>query len=114
MPTNRTKISRRRKPQITPEMVTLFKRARALHDKQDAWEEDGGRRREYLDTTRDLHSLMGRYPHQENVCTTIGADEPPTWMDASSHDDARWIADYKEAVELRREFERLADEKATS
>jgi hypothetical protein len=67
-----------------------------------------GTRREFLDVSRDLHSLMGRYPHQENVCDTIGEDAPPEWMAT----DARRLADFKEAVRLRRQFERLAEEMA--
>jgi hypothetical protein len=51
---------------------------------------------------------MGRYPHQENVCDTIGEDAPPEWMAT----DARRLADFKEAVRLRRQFERLAEEMA--
>jgi hypothetical protein len=104
MTSGRTPIGRPTKSRITPEAVALFKRARALYDQQENWEEDGGRRREYLAVTRDLHSLMGRYPHQEDVCATIGEDEPPEWM----ANDARRLADYRQAVELRRELEKAA------
>ena len=109
MSTARAPIGRPSKSRIiTAEMIELFRRAAALHAKQDDWEEDGGTRRQFFDVSRDLHSLMGRHPHQENVCAVIGQDEPPEWM----QDDARRVTDFKQAVALRRQLERLAEERA--
>lgn|SRR5512139_3520870 len=62
MPSKRTPTGRRSKARITPEAVALFKRALALYDQQDAWEEDGGRRREYLEVTCDLQDVLGPHP----------------------------------------------------
>ncbi len=108
MSTKRKHIDRRRQPPITPQMLALFIRAREiLHAGADEhWEEEGGRRREYLDTTRDLHSALNRHPWETCICDTIGQDQPPQWM---RNDGEARLRDYAGAVELRRELERLAD-----
>src|SRR5512139_450456 len=115
MATKRTFIGRPSKSHITPEAVDLFIRCKKLgpiyHDCISAdvcRSSDEGKHcpecREYLVASCDLHSLLGRYPHQEDVCSTIGADEPPDWM----ANDARRLADYRQAVALRRELEKAA------
>jgi hypothetical protein len=104
MPTKRTKIGRPRHTNITPEMIELYKRARALYPQRDIWEEDGGARRTFLNTSGELHALLGRYPHQENITDIPGEDEPPEWM----RNDARRCEDFMQAVALRKELEELA------
>src|SRR5512139_908619 len=101
MPSKRTPTGRRSKARVTPEAVALFKRALALYDQQDAWEEDGGRRREYLEVTCDLQDVLGRTPWHENVLDTLGQEQPPAYMAG----DAKKLADYKRAVAIRRELE---------
>jgi hypothetical protein len=46
-----------RKFQISDEAVELFAHARSIAD-QDQWEEEGGRRREYLETWKALHFAL--------------------------------------------------------
>lgn len=118
MPTKRTRLDRRRKPQITDEALSLFVRCRKLQPIYSSCDRvcksrDESRHcpecLEYLNASRDLHSVLGRHPAQEFVERTIGEDSLPGWMD-----DQRCIASYKEAVLIRRELERLADEKASA
>jgi hypothetical protein len=105
MTTNRTPMGRPPSSnRITPEMVELFKRACALSAKCDTWESEGGTRRQFLDASRDLHSMMGRYPHQECVCDVNSDDTPPSWMAS----DARRCADFRLAVMWRRKLEAAA------
>jgi hypothetical protein len=66
MPTNRRPLTRqpRRAPLISREMVDLFRRARAIQARglDEKWEDQGGRRREFLTVTTDLHRALGRRP----------------------------------------------------
>jgi hypothetical protein len=58
MPVKRNK-EKQRKFQISDEAVELFIKARELDPRSDVWEEDGGRRREYLTTYVALHNALG-------------------------------------------------------
>ena len=51
MPNRRTPIDRGRRAQITPAMVALWKRGQEIlaTKAEQKWEEEGGRRREFLD-----------------------------------------------------------------
>jgi hypothetical protein len=64
MPTRRTPIDRGRRVQITPAMVALWKRGQAIlaTKAEQKWEEEGGRRREFLDLAVELHELLDRRP----------------------------------------------------
>lgn len=104
MPSKRTPTGRRSKARITPEAVALFKRALALYDQQDAWEEDGGRRREYLEVTCDLQDVLGPHPVARKRARHPRAEQPPAYMAG----DAKKLADYKRAVAIRRELEKAA------
>jgi hypothetical protein len=57
MPTNRTLINRPLRSQVTPHAVELLKRALEIEacDDDEFWEEDGGRKRDYLDITDQLN-----------------------------------------------------------
>lgn len=57
MPAKRRR-SKERKFQISDEAVVLFARARELAPFEQ-WEEEGGRRREYLETWKALHLALG-------------------------------------------------------
>ena len=82
--TTRTPIGREPIAQITPEAVAAYAKIIALiHGPAtniDAWEEDGGKRREYLDLCHTLHIELGRKPWQATVDSTIDCDEPPPWL----------------------------------
>ncbi len=65
--------------QITPRAVALFKRALEIEacDDDDFREEDGGRKREYLDITDQLHQALGLKPYEPSPLDCDG--EPPSW-----------------------------------
>jgi len=69
MPTRRTPIDRGRWVQIAPAMVALWKRGQEIlaTKAEQKWEEEGGRRREFLDLAVDLHELLGRRPWEVDV-----------------------------------------------
>src|SRR6476661_1998894 len=62
MPTRSTPIDRGRRVQITLAMVALWKRAQEIlaTKAEQKWEEEGGRRREFLDLAVELHELLDR------------------------------------------------------
>lgn len=59
----------------------------------DQWEE--GKRRQYLDTCDELHTLLGRKPWETCVSDTIGEDVPPVWLQTHR------ISDWLEAQSIR-------------
>jgi hypothetical protein len=69
MPARRTPIDRGRRVQITPAMVVLWKRGQEILATKDEqkWEEEGGRRREFLDLAVELHELLDRRPWEVDV-----------------------------------------------
>jgi hypothetical protein len=69
MPTRRTPIDRGRRVQITPAMVALWKRGQEIlaTKAEQKWEEEGGRRREFLDLAVELHELLDRRPWEVDV-----------------------------------------------
>ena len=69
MPNRRTPIDRGRRVQITPAMVALWKRGQEIlaTKAEQKWEEEGGRRREFLDLAVELHELLDRRPWEFDV-----------------------------------------------
>jgi hypothetical protein len=69
MPTRRTPIDRGRRVQITLAMVALWKRGQEIlaTKAEQKWEEEGGRRREFLDLAVELHELLDRRPWEVDV-----------------------------------------------
>jgi len=69
MPTRRTPIDRGRRVQVTPAMVALWKRGQEIlaTKAEQKWEEEGGRRREFLDLAVELHELLDRRPWDVDV-----------------------------------------------
>jgi hypothetical protein len=65
-----------------------------LYDQQDAWEEDGATRREFLEVTANLQDVLGCTPWHEHMLSTLEQDQPPAYMAG----DAEKLADYKRAV----------------
>jgi hypothetical protein len=64
MPVKR-RIPKEKIPEITDEMIELYRRGREIIAAGDHefWEEDGGRQREYLDLTKKLDwNLLKLYP----------------------------------------------------
>lgn len=83
MATNRTPINRATKAKITPQMVALYHLLSEIFDDDDhrTWEEDGGRRREFLGANSLLDALAHRAPWQTSVIDAIFhcPDGPPAW-----------------------------------
>jgi hypothetical protein len=73
IPTRRTPIDRGRRVQITPAMVVLWKRGQEIlaTKAEQKWEEEGGRRREFLDLAGRLDMIQspGRGWEKERVRT---------------------------------------------
>ncbi len=94
MPTNRTPINRPPRSQITPRAVALFKRALEIEacDDNEFWEDDGGRKREYLDVADQLHQALGLKPYEPSPLDCDG--EPPSW---EGHPEL-----WRKAAELRK------------
>jgi hypothetical protein len=89
-------------PHVTAEMAALFRRGRDLvaagGDRR--WEEDGGRRREFLELSSLLHYQLGRRTWEEDVFD-VADDAGP---DAA--------ADVRTAVAARRALLRAIDDEA--
>jgi hypothetical protein len=84
MTTKRTPIARNRKSTITPEMIELFRRGREIQEvhANETWEEEGGRRAEFLAISKKLDwELLGRAPHEVSVLGDLEG-EPPGYMAA--------------------------------
>src|SRR5450759_4693139 len=96
MATTRTPISRAAKVTITSEIITHYRKVRALHDDPDADDE-------YHDAQWALHVMLDRKVWQEDLFDTINSDGPPAavfqqWPDR--------VADWQGAHHLRVELDR--------
>jgi hypothetical protein len=75
----RTTLSRPRKEPITGEMVELYRRGREIQKARadETWEEEGGRRREFLDIMKRLDiSLLGRGWHEASMFADLSGPSP--------------------------------------
>jgi hypothetical protein len=75
----RTPIARHRKGSITPEMVELFRRGREIQKAgaDEEWEDEGGRRAEFLAISKKLDwTLLKRAPHEVSVLDDLAGDTP--------------------------------------
>jgi hypothetical protein len=104
--TKRTPIARSTKTKITPRVVA--RKAVALQEEDGAtnrWEEDGGRRREYLNLCHKLHLALGRKLHEACVTETVGQDAPhPTIL----RQGAERLRDWMAARDIRRKLDQAA------
>src|SRR5690242_1476622 len=78
MPTKRRPIARSTRPRITPELVELYRRCLEIIEagQDEAWEDEGGRRRELLDAHVALMSGLGLRPwHYSPLWVSL--DGPP-------------------------------------
>jgi hypothetical protein len=69
---------------LTSEMIALYRRARAIQRQglDEKWEDEGGKRREYLTVSTDLHRLLGRKLWQDDICDGPPDDEAGQQMRA--------------------------------
>jgi hypothetical protein len=63
---------------LTSEMITLYRRARAIQRQglEERWEDEGGKRGEYYELTKALHSLLGRKLFEDDIVDGEPDDEP--------------------------------------
>jgi len=99
--TTRRPLKPGKKLKATPELVALFVKGVALREHSREWEDQGGKRREYLDTCRAMRAALGRKPWEAQILDTVGYDKPPSWMTDADH-----IADWLRARDIGRELER--------
>jgi hypothetical protein len=96
MPTRRKPIDRGRRVQITLAMVALWKRGQEIlaTKAEQKWEEEGGRRREFLDLAVELHELLDRRSWEVDVF----------YVDAMKPSDDQDQSDWVGAAAARRAF----------
>jgi hypothetical protein len=82
----RTLLARQRKDPITPEMVELFRRGREIQKAgaTETWEEEGGRRGEFLDITKRLDWSLLHRVGQCSVFDDFSGEEPDYMASRSS------------------------------
>jgi hypothetical protein len=70
--------------EFTSEMITLYRAARAIQQRglEEKWEDEGGKRGEYYEYTKALHSLLGRKPWQDDLVDGEPDDEAGRQMRA--------------------------------
>jgi hypothetical protein len=98
MPVKKRK-SKARQHLITDEVVALFSKCCEIQKfgDEEFWAEDGGRRREYLDASGELHRLLGLKPwHASPLDTDLAAPD--------RCGGELWVTSRPDALELRREI----------
>jgi len=81
MPTNRVRIKRAVRSRVTDEARALFRLCEEIiaADRDETFEDKGGRRREYLDTRCALDSALGLKPWETSP-VDADSETPPDWM----------------------------------
>jgi hypothetical protein len=100
MPTTRTPIRRGIKSSITQQVLTAYQRAVALYNDPRHRNES----REYHDAKDQLESLLGRTSGDVGIFDTVGDDT------GDAYDGWGTPKDWREAIRIRLELERLSDE----
>lgn len=111
MSTKRTPRSPGKRTNISPEVVAAFKNAREIYDAGDAsevWEEQGGRRREYLEAKSVLHRMLKRRPWQVDLMD-CDSDQPPGWIAKRGEAYGMNARSWTEARQLRLSIERAVE-----
>lgn len=100
------RFAKAREHRITDEAVALWNRGNAILASGDdeMFEEDGGRRNEYLDVLHALARSLGLKPHNEDPFDVPSEGDPPDWM--MRFPDR--VADFKFVQGLRRALEAAA------
>lgn len=108
MPTKRRPIGRKPTTRITPELVRLYTRVRQIAEEEgenlhDLWEDQGGRRGEYLDAYWGLHFALGLAPWECNP-TDVHDTDP---NEPAPPGGQLWRESWPKAQELCAELEEL-------
>ena len=89
---------KQRNHRITPEAVDLFKQCSDISESQrEAWEDEGGRRREYLDKSLALEAALDLRPHEMSPLDS--GPEPPSYGHGTGY-----YQSWPQAYELRRQI----------
>ena len=88
MPTNRTPVIPFPRLVISEGVVNLWRRIQTIRraGADEAWEDEGGRRREFLSATEQLSILLRIKPWEDDP-HTAEAEEPPAWMKSDAERD---------------------------
>ena len=91
---------REKKISLTPEMLALFARGCEIQSAGDdqRWEDDGGRRREYLDLDKRLNTLLQRPWCPSLFDTALDRERPPAYL----RPDHQLLRDWHPAQQLRK------------
>jgi hypothetical protein len=103
MPTNRTRIRRPLKPKIDPQALAQWMVLREIDANptdREQWEEDGGRRREYLTLGKELCRRLGLDWCTMSWPINVDGLEPPDYMNHNPYQCENWRAAYRWRVAL--------------
>jgi hypothetical protein len=91
MPTRRTPIGRHARSRITPQAAALFRLCLEIQETgcDQFLEEDGGRRREFLDAHSDLGRLLGLAPWEASPLD-VPDEGPCPWAGSGNCYAASW------------------------
>jgi hypothetical protein len=81
------------KARITPEVLEVWQRLRAINRVKrwrERWEDEGGRRREFLDGEKRLATLLGLWWGDYVLPLDATAAEPPDYMRGNSDHSEQW------------------------
>lgn len=104
MPVKR-RIAKQRTHQITPEAIAAWRLANEIIDAglDDVWEDQGGRRDEYIDARNRLDRALGLRPWEATPLDVADDGPPPAWMKSPAS-----VADWYQAQEPRRQLIKAA------
>jgi hypothetical protein len=114
MSTKRRPIQRSMRARITPEVLELWQRLRAIH-RVKLWREEWeprGRYRELLDGEKQLAKMLGLFFGDAGQPLTVDGPEPPDYMRSNSYQSERWGVAWAwrcALIEASRELERTKD-----
>ena len=82
-------LRKNKRQNITRDTIRLFVRTMELRERSEEWEEDGGCRRAYLDSSAQLQAAVGLKLWDQAIddCVT---DEPPVYIAKVAEHLASW------------------------
>ena len=94
MATKRIPLHRATRSRVTPAALQLYQRCREIEATgcNEFWEQDGGRRREYLNAKGELRRTLGMFPHQFSPLDARHPNGPGYGLSLSSVHD--WPVSY--------------------
>lgn len=93
MSTKRRPIRRSMRAKITPEVIELWQRLREINRVKrwrERWEDEGGHRREFLDGTKRLATLLGLWWGDYVLPLDATTAQPPDYIRRNSDHSQQW------------------------